>query len=103
MSFEVLTETYHRVRPDMEAARILAVMEAAMQRARSKHADWDHFAPAIEFLSLVIFTDHARIPLDDYLESLYCAVKHGDFSRKWREKLRATKAAAAPAPANATQ
>jgi len=62
-----------------------------------KHADWDHFAPAIAFLSTVFFTDHLRMPIDDYLETLYCGAKHGDFSKKWREKLRTLKAAPAAA------
>lgn len=38
-----------------------------------------------------MFTDHKRMPIDDYLETLYCAVKHGDFSRSWRVALKREK------------
>jgi hypothetical protein len=95
--FNVLIGTYQRARTDLDPAVIAGVVNAAIQRARAKHADWDHFAPAIEFLSTVFFTDHVRMPVDDYLETLYCGVKHGDFSKRWREKLRQFKAAAPPA------
>jgi hypothetical protein len=92
MSFEVVTETYKSARPDLEPAVVEGVIEAALERARAKHQDWERFAPAIEFLSAVFFTDHVKMPIDDYLETLYCAVKHGDFSRRWRALLRASEA-----------
>lgn len=99
MSFDVLAGTYQRARPDLDPAVITAVLSSAVERARTKHHDWDHFAPAVEFLSTVVFTDHIRIPLDDYLETLYCAAKHGDFTRKWRAMLKAAPARRANEPA----
>jgi hypothetical protein len=100
--FDVLTRTYQLARPDLDPAVIVGVVNAAVQRARAKHSDWDHFAPAIEFLSLHFFTNHSTMPIDDYLETLYCGVKHGDYSKRWREKLRTLKPAA-PAAAELTQ
>lgn len=96
--FDVLTRTYQLARPDLDEALILGVVHAAVQRARMKHPDFDHFRPAIEFLSTVFFTDHQRMPVDDYLETLYCGAKHGDFSKRWREKLRTMKPLPAMAP-----
>lgn len=100
--FEVVTATYQRARPDLDPAVIVGVVTAAVQRARAKHPDFDHFRPAIEFLSLHFFTSHSTMPIDDYLETLYCGVKHGDYSKRWREKLRTLKPAA-PAPAAAEE
>lgn len=97
MGFEVVTETYKRSRPDLEPAVVEGVIKAALDRARTKHTDWNRFEPAIEFLSAVFFTDHHKMPIDDYLETLYCGVKHGDFSRRWRALLRASE----PPPAAA--
>lgn len=85
---DIIQKTYASARPDLPEASIVAVVVAAAMRAKTKHPDWEHFAPAIEFLSTVFFTDHWSMPLDDYLETLYCAVKHGDFTRAWRLKLR---------------
>lgn len=96
---EIIQHTYQAARPDLDPAVIVGVVTAAVERARAKHADWDHFAPAVEFLSTVVFTDHIRIPLDDYLETLYCAAKHGDFTRKWRALLKAAPARRANEPA----
>jgi hypothetical protein len=98
MSFEVLLGTYKRARPDLDSEVIDGVVKAALERARAKHQDWDRFAPAVEFLSAVFFTDHAKLPIDDYLETLYCAVKHGDFSRRWRALLRASESHPAAPP-----
>jgi hypothetical protein len=95
--FEIVTETYKRARPDLEPAVVEGVIKAALERARAKHQDWERFAPAVEFLSSVFFTDHTKLPIDDYLETLYCGVKHGDFSRKWRALLRASEAPRASA------
>lgn len=85
---DIIQRTYSAARPDLPEAQIVALIASAAMRAKAKHADWEHFAPAIEFLATVFFTDHRSMPLDDYLETLYCAVKHGDFSRAWRAKLR---------------
>lgn len=100
---DIIQRTYQAARPDLEAEKVLEVIVAAVDRARLKHNDWDHFAPAIEFLGTVFFTDHVKMPIDDYLETLYCAVKHGDFSKAWRAKLRTLKPAAADQPAAVTQ
>jgi hypothetical protein len=85
---DIIQRTYAAARPDLPEAQINAVVVTAAMRAKAKHPDWEHFAPAIEFLATAFFTDHRSMPLDDYLETLYCAVKHGDFSREWRKKLR---------------
>jgi hypothetical protein len=100
LAFEILVGTYTRARPDLHAAVIIGVVTSAVERARMKHTDWDRFAPGIEFLSAFFFTDHQKLPLDDYLETLYCAVKHGDFSRRWRVMLRAQAPAAAATSEN---
>jgi hypothetical protein len=92
LMFPILQKTYETARPDLAPAVIEGVIRAALERARAKHLDWSRFEPAIEFLAGVFFTDHARLPIDDYLETLYCAVKHGDFSRRWRALLRASEA-----------
>lgn len=86
--FEILKQTYALAAPGVSQAEIDSVIEMALDRARAKHSDFERFTPAIEHLSTVIFTDHKRIPLDDYLETLYCGVKHGDFSRSWRLELK---------------
>ena len=88
MALDFLVHTYLTAAPDLGEAAARAVIDAAVERARAKHADFDRFLPGIEFLSNVFFTDHKRMPLDDYLETLYTAVKHGDFTRSWREKLK---------------
>lgn len=103
MSFAVIRETYRAARPDLDPAAVEDVITAAVERAREKHNDFDRFRPAIEFLATVFFTDHKRMPIDDYLETLYCAVKHGDYSKPWRAELRnmkpeATDAAPPPPP-----
>ena len=103
MAFDVVTETYKCARPDLDPAAVEEVIRGAVERAREKHNDFDRFRPAIEFLATVFFTDHRKMPIDDYLETLYCAVKHGDYSKPWRAELRnmkpeASDAAAPPAP-----
>jgi len=90
--FDLLHSTYQMAAPGTAADDIDRIIEGALARAREKHADWEHFALGIEFLSSVFFTDHHKMPLDDYLESLYCAVKHGDFSKPWRAELRRMRA-----------
>jgi hypothetical protein len=72
-------------------------MCAAVQEARDKHPDFDRFLPGVEFLSTVFFTNHKSMPLCDYIETLYCAVKHADFTRPWRAQLKRP-----PTPTNAT-
>jgi hypothetical protein len=98
--FPLIAKTYALAAPQISEEHAQIVIDSAVDRARLKHGDFDRFAPGIEFLSGVFFTDHSRLPLDDYLEVLYCAVKHADFSRAWRAQLRKAPAAApAPAPA----
>lgn len=92
MPFAIVRDTYKRARPDLDPLVVDGVIKAALDRAREKHPDWLRFEPAIEFLSLHFFTNHSTMPIDDYLETLYCAVKHGDFSRRWRALLRASEA-----------
>lgn len=89
---ELLARTYHLSAPtEIPPERAQGVVSAAVERARAKHPDFDRFLPGIEFLSGCVFTDHKRMPIDDYLETLYCAVKHGDFSRSWRVALKREK------------
>jgi hypothetical protein len=97
MGFEILKGTYHAARPDLSAAVVAEVIDKAAERANAKHPDWQRFAPAVEFLSTAFFTDHHRMPIDDYIETLYCAVKHGDFSKEWRKELRRPPAVVQPA------
>lgn len=100
MSFDVIRRTYALAVPALAVAAIDEVVDAALVRAHEKHADFERFAPAIEFLSTVFFTDHSNMPLDDYFEALYCAAKHADFSKPWRVELRRKPPAMAePAPA----
>jgi len=96
MSFDVLKHTYAVACPTLAPEAIEAVVEAALVRAQEKHPDFERFAPAMEFLATVFFTDHTHMPLDDYLETLYCGVKHGDYSKGWRADLRRAKATPAP-------
>jgi glycosyltransferase A (GT-A) superfamily protein (DUF2064 family) len=84
MAFELLAHSYLLAAPAIGEGGAARVIDEALARAREKHPDFVRFEPAIEFLSTVFFTDHARMPIDDYLETLYCAVKHGDFSKTWR-------------------
>lgn len=88
MAFALLLKTYALARPDLDQEVIESTISLALARAQDKHPDFEHFTPGIDFLSTVFFTDHKKMPLDDYIETLYCAVKHADFSREWRAKLR---------------
>jgi hypothetical protein len=92
-----VVETYLLAMPNASRETVISLVDGAAERARAKHADFDRFLPGIEHLATVFFTDHRRMPLDDYLESLYCAVKHGDFSKSWRLQL---KQPLPPAPVN---
>jgi hypothetical protein len=80
--------TYLLALPEASQKEATEIVTAAAEAARQKHADFDRFLPGIEFLSTVFFTDHKRMPLTDYLETLYCAVKHADFSKAWRQQLK---------------
>lgn len=93
MSLDLITRTYALALPDADEAEARRVIDAAIERARAKHADFDRFLPGVEFLSEVFFTAHTRLPLDDYIETLYCAVKHADFSKSWRVQLKKPAAA----------
>ena len=84
----LIAKTYYLAAPHVGEENAQAVVDAAVERARAKHPDFDRFLPGVEFLSGAFFTDHKKMPLDDYLETLYCAVKHGDYSRSWRASLR---------------
>jgi hypothetical protein len=88
MRLPFVVNTYQQALPSLAEGEAEIVVEMAVDRAIQKHADFVRFLPAIEFMSQVFFTDHKRMPLDDYLETLYCAVKHGDFSRVWRAELK---------------
>ncbi len=95
--FHVLRKTYELAMPDLLPPEVVdEAIDSAVGRAREKHSDFDRFLPAIEFLSTVFFTDHRAMPLDAYLETLYCAVKHGDFARPWRMDLKRVPAFAPP-------
>jgi hypothetical protein len=98
MSFDVIRKTYALACPALAPAAIDEVVDAAIDRARQKHADYERFAPAIEFLSTVFFCDHGHMPIDDYFEALYVAAKHADFSRPWRVELRRKPPALAAEP-----
>lgn len=95
MEFPMIEHTYLLALPEAEQANAGRLVHAALERARAKHSDFERFAPAIEFLSRNFFSCHNTMPLDDYIETLYCGVKHGDFSRSWRAHLRKAPAAAA--------
>lgn len=88
MSFEMIRATYQAAVPEVAERTVADVVSQAVDRARAKHADWARFEPGVEFLATVFFTDHKRMPLDNYLETLYCAVKHGDFTKDWRKELK---------------
>ena len=88
MSFDLLRQTYALAAPELDSAGVDAAIDGALERAREKHMDLDRFAPAIEFLATVFFCNHSAMPLDDYIETLYCAAKHSDFARRWRAELR---------------
>jgi hypothetical protein len=88
MAFELLNKTYSMARPDLDPGVIDSTISLAVGRAKDKHPDFERFQPGIDFLSTVFFTDHQKMPLDDYIETLYCAVKHADFTRDWRAQLR---------------
>jgi hypothetical protein len=85
---DLIVRTYALALPEPDEAEARRVVDAAVERARGKHRDFDRFLPGIEALSGVFFTSHTRIPLDDYLETLYCSVKHGDFTKSWRAELK---------------
>jgi len=85
---------YSAAVPDLSPEVVQSVVASAVERARAKHADFDRFLPGIDALSRVVFSSHREIPLDDYLEVLYCAVKHAQFTKPWREQLRTKKASA---------
>jgi hypothetical protein len=80
--------------PGLSPEDVERVIADAVGRARAKHPDFDRFLPGVDALSRAVFSSHREIPLDDYLECLYCAVKHGDFTRRWREQLKRKKASA---------
>lgn len=88
MALDFIVQSYLLAAPRVGEEEARRVVDAAADHAREKHADFDRFLPGIEHLSSVVFTDHRRIPLDDYLETLYCAVKHADFTRPWRVALK---------------
>lgn len=88
MDLPLIVETYRLALPADKQAEAPAIVAAAVERARGKHSDFDRFLPGVAHLATVFFCDHARLPLDDYLEALYCAVKHSDFAREWRGSLK---------------
>jgi hypothetical protein len=88
MRLSFVVETYALALPEISAGEAESIVEGRIEQAIQKHADFVRFLPAIDFMSRAFFTDHRRMPLDDYLETLYCAVKHGDFSRAWRAELK---------------
>jgi hypothetical protein len=83
-----LVESYLIARPDMDRLDVEQVVAAAVERAREKHSDFDRFLPAIEYLGQVFFTDHRLMPLDVFIETLYCSCKHGDYAKAWRADLK---------------
>jgi hypothetical protein len=88
MDLPFVVETYRLALPDDQKHEAPAIVAAALARARGKHSDFDRFLPAVEHLAGLVFTDHSRLGLDDYLETLYCSVKHSDFARDWRASLK---------------
>lgn len=88
MDLPFIVETYRGALPEEQKYQAEHLVAAAVRRAREKHSDFDRFTPAVDFLSRAFFVNHALIPLDDYIESLYCAVKHGDFTKSWRAQLK---------------
>lgn len=88
MDLALLVETYRLALPAEQQQEAPARVAAAVERARAKHADFNRFLPAVETLAGSFFCDHSRMPLDAYIESLYCAVKHSDFAREWRAELK---------------
>lgn len=87
MPLSFLAHTYQLAAPTLSAEQVDEVISEAVLRARQKHPDVDRFLTAMDFLSTKVFTDHRGLPLDAYIEMLYCAVKHGDFSREWRRQI----------------
>lgn len=87
--FPFVLETYRGALDEPEKHYAEGALEAAVAVMRSHHQDFDRFCPAMEFLSHFFFTNHAEMPLADYIEALYCIAKHGDFTRSWRAQLRA--------------
>ena len=88
MAFDILRETYAVSCPQLNQAAVENILEAALERSLEKHPDLRRFLVGMEFLATVFFCDHAKMPLDDYLEALYCTTKHSDFARPWRAALR---------------
>jgi hypothetical protein len=88
MELPIIVETYRAALPEEKKPEAALLVAAAIDRARKKHADWERFLPGIDFLSHHIFVNHRDIPLDDFLECLYCCVKHGDFTKSWRMQLK---------------
>jgi hypothetical protein len=93
MNFPFIVETYGAQTPDLARETAEAVVDAAVERARAKHPDFDRFVPGIDMLSRFVFAAHSNIPLDAYIETLYCATKHGDFTKSLRDELRRDKKA----------
>lgn len=93
-------ETYLSFVSGVERGDVEQVVNDAIERAQKKHSDFDRFLPGVHFLSSVVFCAHDKIPIDDYLETLYCAVKHGDYTRSWRTQLRAKKETPAVSTSN---
>lgn len=96
--FPLVEHAYALSLPESERGQAAAAVKAAVEKVRARHPlDFERWYPGMEFLSSVFFCDHTQIPLVDYLEALYCVVKHAHFTRSWREQLRAKKdAPAAP-------
>jgi hypothetical protein len=88
MILPFITAMYQAAVPDLGPMDVQNVIADAVERARAKHADFDRFLPGVDMLSRVVFSSHREIPLDDYIEVLYCAVRHGDFTKSWRGQLK---------------
>lgn len=88
MNFDALRTTYQIALPDAPRDEIDCVIDSALAAAAAKYPDFERFVEGIELLSTVFFTDHRKMPLSDYLETLYAAVKHADFTRPWRAAMK---------------
>jgi hypothetical protein len=94
--FPLVVHTYALSLPEQERGQAAGAVKAAVEEVRARHPlDFNRWYLGMEFLSSVFFCNHAEMPLVDYIESLYCVVKHAQFTRSWREQLRAKKDALA--------
>jgi hypothetical protein len=88
MELQFLVHTIQAANQELTEEQAGSFLSAALVRANDKHHDFQRFVPVMEFLATAVFCDYKQIPLDDFIEVLYCTVKHGDFTRPWRAQIR---------------